>query len=154
MGSCVYYLKAYGCKEDDVEKIKSLLLELYEAENFWQDNRGFNDLIKKSLSHKEFWKQFDDKFPYVSKYLKFIKKFGKDYNNALAGFLDFGTDENVEDHLYLTSDDGDNCGELRYSAEVWHMSDWTGFTKFLKKEFGLKKVNWVSEEDMNPFDLI
>lgn len=153
MGSCVYYLKAYGCKESDVEKIKSILFEFYEAENFWQDSRGIYDGSKK-LPRGVFWNEFEGKFPNVSKYLKFIKRFGKDSNNDLAGFLDFGTDEDIEDNLYLTSDGGDDRGELRYSAEVWHMSDWTGFTKFLKKEFGLKKVNWISEEDMNPYDLI
>lgn len=157
MGSCVYYLKAYGCKESDVEKIKSLLFELYEAENFWQDSRGIYEESKK-LPQDVFWSEFENKFPNVSKYLKFIKKFGKDSNNALAGYLDFGTDDDIEDSLYITSNytdkSGVDYGELRYSAEVWHMSDWTGFAKFLKKEFGLKRVNWVSEEDMNPFDLI
>jgi hypothetical protein len=158
MGECFYYLKAYGCKKEEVEKIRNFILEGGEAEVWWQDHRDYERKVDPEKTREVFWKEFDVKFPMVSKYLKFIKKHGGDCDNNLAGLIDFGTDEDVEDYFDFiddyTDDDGIVYGELRYSANVWHFADWDGFAEFLQKEFGVKEVKWVSEEDMNPFDLL
>jgi len=159
MGSCMYYLKVRDCKQDVVESIREFILEGCEAEIWWQDHRDY-ERIKDDpeKTRAKFWDQFTIKFPIISKYLKFIGKYGGDCNNALAGCIDFGTDEDVEDHLDFTEGDEDKNGvvhgELRYSAEVWHFADWGGFAEFLENEFGVRDARWISEEDMNPYDLI
>ena len=34
----------------------------------------------------------------------------------------------IEDY---TDDDNEEVGQIKYSAYVWHLADWTGFMKFL-----------------------
>jgi hypothetical protein len=86
-----------------------------------------------------------------------MKKFGGDFNNELAGFLNFGCEDDIENLEFVedyTDEDGTVVGELKYSAMVWHFADWDGFAHFLHREFGLKNVRWVSDEDVNPFDAL
>jgi hypothetical protein len=155
MGEAVYYLKANGCTEEIFEKVKLFIREGSHAEQWWQDHRDYERGIGGTRS--DFWIQFDERFPMVSKYLKFIKLHGKDCHNDLAGYLDFGWWEDGDDdsdEQNLEYDNEVNAGELRYHALVWHFAEWNGFAKFLTKEFGLKNVRWVSDEYSNPFDLM
>jgi len=148
MGEAIYYLKADNCTEEALENIKKFIIEASEAQDYWQDNREMEIAGNRS----EFWIGFGEKFPLTSKYLKQTKDgdtmlYGGDCNNDLAGYLDFGDNENA-DNLEL-------CDEnLRYHACVWHFANWNGFANFLKSEFGLKKVRWISDEYMNPFDVL
>jgi len=154
MGSALYYLKADGCTIETFERVKKFICEGIEAEQYWQENRE-NDENKA----ERFWREFDCLFPMIKKYLISIHLFGKDYNNDLAGHLDFGDDpKNVEGSLIFDEDytDEDNViwGNIRYSAYVWHFAEWDGFVNFLESEFKLKNARWLSEEDMDPFDLL
>jgi hypothetical protein len=144
MGEACYYIKGYNCSKETFEKIKEFFLEGSKAEDWWQEHRG----IDREGKRGEFWSEFEQNFPLVTKYMKFRKLFGKDCNNDLAGELDFGTEEDIGDSMYLDED------EFRYSAVIWHCATWDGIANYLKKEFGLKNVRWISEEDANMFDLI
>ena len=65
---------------------------------------------------------------------------GGDRSNSLAGELDFGTEEDVEDNLKL---DGKT---VKYHAYVWHGASWTGYVKYIKAVFGATRAGWVSDE--------
>jgi len=150
MGEATYYLKANNCTEEALENIRKFILEACEAQDYWQDNRDMEVAGKR----KEFWSKFGKKFPLTSKYLKQTKSYdnkilyGGDCNNDLAGYLDFGDKEDAEDNLELYDE------QLLYNAYVWHFANWDGFADFLKSEFGLTKVRWISDEYMNPFDVL
>lgn len=151
MGEATYYLKADNCTEEALENIKKFIIEASEAQDYWQDHRDMEIAGKR----EKFWLEFGEKFPLVSKYLKQTKDgdtmlYGGDCNNNLAGYMDFGNtdDGELEDNLELHDE------ELRYNAYVWHFADWNGFANFLKSEFGLTKVRWISDEYMNPFDVL
>ena len=150
IGEAVYYLKADNCTKEALENIRKFILEACEAQDYWQDNRDMEVAGKR----KEFWSEFKKKFPMTSKYLKQTKSlddkklYGGDCNNDLAGYLDFGDKEDTEYNLELH----DEC--MLYNAMVWHFANWDGFADFLKSEFGLTKVRWISDEYMNPFDVL
>jgi hypothetical protein len=150
LGEAYYYMKADGCNDEKFEKIKQFFIEGAKSGDFWQENRGIfhkKELTPETLSG--FWVPFEKEFPMVSKYLTSIGLFGKDFNNALAGYLDFGNPEEVEENIYLSKD-----GELRYSAFVWHFADWNPLMKFLKTEFGLVNARYVSDEYLDPYDAL
>jgi hypothetical protein len=156
IGEATYYLKADECRGEKIfEKIKQFILEGIESEDFWQANRGIYKNSETPLTPEQFWSQFQKKFPMVSKYMVSIKKFGGDFNNEPAGYLNFGSDDDIENLEFIddyTDEDGTVVGQIQYSAYVWHFADWKGFAKFLETEFKLKNVRWVSDEDVNPFD--
>lgn len=153
MGEAVYYLKARNCTPEALENIRTFLLEAAEAEDWWQEHRD----MERHNERDAFWSEFKQKFPLTSKYLHTVKAYGRDTmlfggdcDNDLAGYIDFGNDEAIEDDLDFDEVDG----ELRYNAMVWHFAQWDGFAKFLKTEYGLKDVRWISDEYMNPFDVL
>jgi hypothetical protein len=153
MGEAVYYLKANNCTPEVLENIRVFILEGVKAQDWWQEHRD----MEIHGERKKFWSEFEKKFPLISKYLSTFKGykekdviFGGDCNNGPAGYLDFGDEEDTEHSLEFDPSDG----ELRYNAMVWHFADWNGFAKFLQTEYGLKNVRWVSDEHMNPFDVL
>lgn len=156
MGEAFYYLKGDNCTEGAFEQITEFIKEGCNSEDFWQESRGIYNNTKK-LKQDVFWKQCTERFPMVTKYLKFIKKYGGDSNNSLAGYLDFGREDDL-DHLEFdadyTDEDGIVVGRIKYNAMVWHCADWDGFTAFLQKEFGLKNVRWLSDEHIDPYDAL
>jgi hypothetical protein len=158
MGEATYYLKADECRgKETFEKIKQFILEGIASEEFWQKNRGIYKSSETPLTPKQFWSQFQKKFPIVSKYMVSIEKFGGDFNNEPAGYLNFGSDDDIEHLEFIddyTDEDGTVVGQIQYSAYVWHFANWKGFAKFLGTEFKLKNVRWVSDEDVNPFDAL
>jgi len=152
MGEAVYYLKANNCTPEALKNIKLFLLEAAKAEDWWQEHRDMED----HNGRAKFWSAFGKKFPLTSKYLCTVKNydgeiiFGGDCNNGPAGNLGFGNEEDAEDNLEFDSSDG----ELKYNAMVWHFAEWDGFAKFLQTEYGLKNVRWISDECINPFDVL
>lgn len=152
MGEAVYYLKANNCTPEAFENITLFLIESAKAEDWWQEHRD----MEYHNERDKFWSEFKEKFPLTSKYLHTVKNydgvmiFGGDCNNGPAGDLGFGDGEEDIENLEFDPSDG----ELRYNALVWHCADWDGFAKFLKTEYGLKNVRWISEEYMNPFDVL
>ena len=144
MGSAFYYLKATfpkPLKKKEKDTITTFFLEGAKAEIWWQDNRGRKDV-------KNFWIEFEKQFPTVCLYLKFMKLFGKDHSNGLAGKLDFGTEEDVNNNL---------CTEgisLRYHAEVWHFASWDGLGAFLKSHFGAIDFKYLSDEYLDPSEIL
>ena len=141
MGECSYYMKL---KFKDAQrarkalpKINSWVHEGIEAEHFWQNRR--ND-----EGGHQFWKDFEQKFPPITTYLKFGKLFGGDHDDELAGELAFGEDPNVERH-----DD-----EIWIASYVWHLASWDGFLAYLMKTYQAIAGKWISEEEVNYFDCI
>jgi hypothetical protein len=135
MGTAVYHLKVQfpeNISETKFEVLKAFFLEGSEAGDFWQSNRG--------KSPEQFWPEFEKKFPAISEYLKGLGKYGKDCNNSLAGILDFGEKEDIENSLEYH----DNL--LTYHAEVWHFADWDPLVNFLKSHLGAVKTGWISDE--------
>jgi hypothetical protein len=144
MGTAGYYVKMNNGNKETMEKIRLFFLEGCEAEEYWQNNRDMNE--GKQVS---FWMPFKKQFPTVSKYLKFINLLDKDCNNDLAGNLDFGSYQDIQDNFQLK----DN-GEIWYYAEVWHFADWNVLIKFLEHEYGVTNARWISDEYIEPFDLL
>jgi len=127
-----------------LEPIQSFYREGIKACNYWEGHR------KKEPT--EFWPEFKKQFPLVYKYLDLPKTKATvnnkcDCNNALAGRLDFGEEDTIEMMCA-------NGNQIWYSATVWYFADWTPLMKFIEKEFGAVATGWVSDEDIDYFDLI
>lgn len=145
MGSATYYLKArFVNPEADLDlKLRSFLKEGADAEEYWQSNRGMD-----KERRQEFWSGFEDRFPSVYQMLHMQKLAGGDCNNALAGKLDFGESESIEDNFDLQGQ------VLQFSAYVWHFADWDILCDFLKTEFGATAAEWLSDEYVCYFDML
>jgi hypothetical protein len=146
MGEATYYMKANECDYAKMTKIQEFFKEGRLTEDWWQGHRGYEDNKSPEMNREAFWKIFTDKFPLVTKYLKFIELYGGDCNNSLAGYLEFGRDWEIDENFELE----DN--ELRYHALVWHFADWDGLMKYLMKEFGVTNARYISDEYYDPFD--
>lgn len=141
MGEAEYYLKARFESEEKLKelypKIKEFMYQGAASYDWWQENRG--------MQCDKFWVEFKKKFPMVYTYLGDLKN--KDCNNGLAGSLDFGSKEDVDFNLSMNGD------VLTYYATVWHFASW-----YLLKEAILKigaiRAGWISDEDIDPFDLL
>lgn len=144
MGIATYYMMADGCTKEKLDKIKAFFSEGFKAELWWQNHRDY----EREEKCNQFWTEFDHKFKTVSKYLKFIGKHDGDCNNDLAGYLDFGNEYDIEEHFECVGE------TLRYYAECWHFADWDPLMMFLEDEFELTNARWLSDEYINPFDLL
>lgn len=154
MGEAVYYGKITfnGITEaqEAMEPFKALLLDIYNASEFWQKNRG--SFTPADLSQDEFWIKLEEYHPLAAKYLKTMPSiWGHDRNNPLAGLLDVlgHPDDLSEVHLY------DN--EIRWSSEVWHFADWGPFINYVVDTFaGATRGGSLSDEyvDVDYFTMI
>lgn len=141
MGEATYYLKALfpeDISEELEEQITEFIKEGQTAYEWWQNHRMCPE-------PQRFWDRFTVKFPVVTEYLGDLV--GGGCNNELSGMLDFGDDnelENIEINDY----------ELIYSCTCWHFASWDRFATFLQQKFGAETVNWLSEEDIDPFELL
>lgn len=145
MGEATYYFKADNGNTEKLEKIKMFFLEGMKAEEYWQNNRDLETVGKREI----FWEKFSKAFPLVTKYLDSLGLYDRDCNNDLAGHLDFGYDKHSVDDFYLNPD-----GEIGYYAIVWHFAEWDGLMRFLESEFEVTNARWISDEYLNPFDLL
>ena len=145
MGEATYYLKACfksGMEaKKNLEPIRAFLKEGCRAETFWRENRD-----KKP---ETFWPEFEKQFPRVTEFAKYAGVFGEDSNNGLAGVLNFGDEDFVENALRKESGP-----IILYSAYVWHFADWEPMANFIVSKWGAKEVRWISDELLNPFDLL
>ena len=135
MGSATYYLKAKFPKkitEKKFQAIRNFFIEGSKAADYWQSNRG--------KTPDQFWPDFEKQFPEVTTYLKGLELFGKDCNNALAGQIDFGEQEDIEDNMTYEGN------LLTYHAEVWHFAQWDPILKYLKGRYGAVQTGYVSDE--------
>ena len=80
--------------------------------------------------------------------LETVELAGGDNNNNLAGKINFG--------IYGEEAElgGNERSTLFFAAYVWHFADWDVLTTFLEEKFGLRNARWVSDEYINPFDLL
>lgn len=144
MGSCNYYIKAYFSYVEDADEaydgIREFIKEGINAGDWWQEHRDCKNC-------DEFWKHFVTKFPNIAKTIP--DKIGGDCDNALAGVLNYGN--YVEDVEYNYQKDRE---VIRYTAYVWHFSNWDRFAHALRTQFGASQVTWISEEYLDPFDTI
>lgn len=142
MGMATYYMKAYYKDEalaaKNAKPVEAFINQLADAENYWQDNRD--------KTPKEFWPVFIEKFPLAYDYLGKPKD-DADCNNDLAGRLSFAR---TDDEATFER----SGSVLMYSAYVWHFANWEPFTDYIMDNFEADNVKSVSDEHLNPFDLI
>lgn len=173
MGTAFYYAKIWYAEREDISnegllinkelELKSLLLEGMKAQDWWQDNRWHEHEYNKTGDHRwrgMFWAKFTMMFPNISEYLAqeftdyhgvvHSKLYG-DCSNGLAGKLDFGHDPEELDYnlSYVTSE----CC-VGYTSEVWHLADWDTMIEWLARKTGAIGYSWISDEEVNLFDLM
>lgn len=141
MGEARYYLKALfpeDISEELEEQITEFIMEGQAANDWWQAHRGCPE-------PQRFWDRFTVKFPVVTEYLGDLV--GGDCNNELAGMLDFGNKNELEDIEIFGY-------ELLYSCTCWHFASWNTFAAFLEQKFGAYRVNWLSDEYLDPYSCL
>ncbi len=155
MGEAMYYTKIFFDTPQDaqkaVPKIKKFFKQGFKAYDFWQKRQ-------ETENRDKLWDQIDKKFPEVGNYLRTVQyknfntgefeiAYGNDPDNALAGLLDFGDKNEIE--LMRVVDNA-----IWYSAYVWHFADWNPILNFIRKRYGALRTEWLSDEYINPFDLL
>jgi predicted nuclease of restriction endonuclease-like (RecB) superfamily len=154
MGEATFYLKMQLPKRKKTEVIKQQIQKFFEegrlAESYWQEHRE----LERTGKREDFWKEFQVKFPQVYKYFKLGFLADKGCDNALANALDFGSQDEIVDHVMVVNVKRKRIKELWYHATVWHFADWDLLMAFLKDEFGLSRGRWLSDEYIEPFDLL
>lgn len=148
MGEATYYMKARFSSEEAAQaalpKLKAFIDEGLKAEEWWQDHRDWQR--EDALGPAKFFEEFQTRFPQVYLYLK--DQCGhdfKDCNNRLAGLLNFGDEE---------TDPYQEDDQIRFSGVVWHCADWTAYENWLRDVLGAVNAGWVSDEYIDPMDLI
>jgi hypothetical protein len=130
MAEATYYLKAY-CDSDEqaeavAEDLKALFSELDQVYAF-----RLQDINPAS---EDFAKQY----PLVAEFLKAV---------------DIRTMHRLPD-VGFTEGNLDTGGSiLYYYSIVGHLNDWSPITDFMQKKWGCK-ASWISDEYINPFDLL
>lgn len=143
MGEATYYCKIHFKTVEEAKKsffpIKDFFEEGYNAYEYWQDNRGVEEI--------KFWKEFKDQFTVVTEYLKYINCYGvgKDHDNGLAGKLDFMGDKEDIDNFEL------NDKVISYFSTVWHFADWDYLSNFIEDKWNCR-FRWISDEYANLLD--
>jgi len=145
VGEATYYLKARYPNDalalEGAAQLRYMVREGATASAFWQKHRNDKD-------QAAFWKEFGEKFPMVSDYLKNDvghsrygdgPAWGCDIGNGLAGILDFGWG----DHWLNVAADG---SAVMFHAEVWHFADWGPFCAWVERVTGATKAAHLSDE--------
>ena len=155
MGEARYYTKIFFDTPQDaqkaVPKIQKFFKQGFKAYDFWQKRQ-------ETENRDKLWNQIDKKFPEVGNYLRTVQyknfntgefeiAYGNDPDNALAGLLDFGDKNEIE--LMRVVDNA-----IWYSAYVWHFADWNPILNFIRKRYGALRTEWLSDEYIDPFDLL
>jgi hypothetical protein len=143
MGEAMYYMKAEVATPENVKKIKSFFREVERSQDYWQKFRDMEDAGEREL----FWQGFKSKFPKTYDYLTVAGLADKDCNNELAGQIDFGSGDEI-DSMELRGE------TIYYRAYVWHFSQWDNLMRYLVFKFQLMNPRWLSDEYINPFDLL
>jgi len=141
MGEAIYYLKAHFPGKITWElkqQLTAFVREGQAANEWWREHRG-------CPTPEAFWERFVEKFPTIAEYLGSLV--GGNCDNALAGVLDFGEEYDLDALEF----DGT---EFRYHCTCWHFASWNPFAAFLRSKFGAIRVNWMSDEYMDPFDAL
>ena len=140
MGMATYYLKARfrsgPAARSALSKFTALVNEGAEAES-WR--RANNQLLRTMA----FWHDFQKKFALVYEYLG--PQVRADYQ-LTSYALNFGERDNSPPTV--------QGKYLYFSAYVWHFADWSWLAKFAKSKLGALGVDWISEECVDPFDLL
>jgi hypothetical protein len=144
MGESVFIIKAtYSTAEKATaaaDLLRTFLKQAMEAYDFWQRSR---DHPKPAA--KEFWADFKGKFPLIVEMLNHLNEPTptvdmKEWSNGLAGKLGvIGGEEDVS-HVIVKGK------EVRYSAEVWHFSQWDHFARWILAATGADEVRWHSSQ--------
>jgi hypothetical protein len=146
MGEAIYYLKAQfkdgKAALKGAKRLRGLIEEDIAAYDFWQRNRGQKE-------PSEFWPEFKEKFPKVYRYLKMWqpKLVGGDCDNDLAGKLGLGNEGDAQNVVV-------EGNLVKYHAEVWHFSDWSGLVKYVKRVCLAQKAGYISDEYADPNYLV
>ena len=138
MGMATYYLKARFASPRSAQaalpKLTALIDEGAEAERLWN--------ARPEQPGKPFWSDFKKRYPLV---FDFLGKPTRADSHAVSYALNFG-----DDHPTPTIE-----GKfLFFSAYVWHFADWALLAKFVKAKLGAMGVDWISEECVDPFELL
>jgi len=149
MGECAYYLKAAFKSSAEAKaaavKIEAFFNEVKEAYEFYSGPKptpydtGASRIAQRNM--KNFWPEFQRKFPTVMEYVKTLPGYKAKANpSILTGYLDVGTDEDNECLVNgCVVAWGDSC--------VWHMASWAPLCEFIKLKFGATRVVWDMEEN-------
>jgi hypothetical protein len=139
MAMTTYYLKARFTTPRAAVKAKSafesFLDQGRDAESWWQSN-----CQRKPTAG--FWRAFRKAFPLVHDYLGSSAVNGEN----LSYVLDFGNPD--EAHVQVTRN------LLLFYAVVWHFTDWDPLVDYLKHRLGARGAAWISEETLDPFELL
>lgn len=151
MGSAIYSMEVRfpspGALKAALPGIRAFIREGAKAEAWWHNNRT----CEKSGHRGEFWERFKNLFPNIYTYLQGSGHADGDCNTGLAGILDFGTPDEIEDYfdLYYPDDEepDESASVFAYEMEVWRLATWDYFGNHLKHQFGAVSFLWVSDEE-------
>jgi len=134
MGECNYFFKAqFANNKEALKAHKSLvafLKQAVKANEFYSPKQQDNGTTG-------FWAKFEQKFPLIAEYVKFIGHWGGEAHN-LSGLLDLGDPNEtwvVEDVL------------CHIGVDVWHFADWVPFRKYFVEKFKPIKAVEGNEEN-------
>src|SRR5262249_14442709 len=139
------YLKARytdaAAADQALPKIEALMKQGRYAHAFWKSQRR----MEQQGRQREFWLQFQAAFPDV--YLCLGSLAGGDCDEALLGFLEFGTPDKIE--LYV---DGNHI--FLKAADLWCGADWELLANYLKTYCGALNAVWIGDEPLDYFALL
>jgi hypothetical protein len=139
MAMTTYYLKARfpnaKAARTASREFTALIEESVQAETWWRGD------IQRQMK-KSFVRDFKQRFPRVFDYLRTVPFDRQSISHAMALGTPDDPPPTIEGKM------------LFYSAYVWHFANWSWLAKFVKQKWGALGVDWISEECVDPFDLL
>lgn len=142
MTTTTNYLKArFVCAEAAAAALpafRAFIHEGIQARAWWQAHRQ----LEHRGQRQTFWLRFTEQFPIVRACLGAFA--GGDCDQALLGFLEFGSEQANE--LYVEG----AC--LFFKAPgLWNGADWEPMADYLKSHFGAAGVAWIGDDPGSGF---
>jgi hypothetical protein len=124
-----------------VPQIAALIHEGQQAHAFWKSHRRMEQQGRRA----EFWMLF--RMSFMDVYTCLGPLAGGDCDEALLGFLEFGTPDKIE--LYA---DGNHV--FLKASDLWCGADWEPLLDYLKVHCGAINAEWTGDEPSDYFALL
>ncbi len=146
MGEATYYAKVYFESNDkavsSLPKVQAFLMECVNASEWLAQNHIPTDTKPFDLEG------FAKIYPLANEFIRFVEE-----EKGRSGATRIGPLEDVGDlHEIDSMGVAERC--IYYCATVWHFADWDPLMDFIVQKFGAVNGSWLSDEYMDPFDLL
>lgn len=115
-------------------------MDCLKSNEWWLENNGENLFARNNESLPD---EFRKKFPVVAKYL----------DKSDAPLSTVATLDDIWSEEEIRNIDAEQ-NYIYHTALAWHFANWDHILKFVKAEYNAVSFAWITDEDVDYFELI